>query len=167
MQGEIGGSFGSFHAEAEYAVASFEDAYGTATAPRDADVTAYYVQAGYFLTGEKKVYKKDRGAFGSPKPDNAYGAVELVARYESISNDETGTGTAGGCVTPAVGGAALPTGVTVRAATKCDISQVTLGANWFVNPNVRFMLNYYLAEADYGVGKDEPEAISLRAQFGF
>lgn len=155
IHGEVAGSLGSFTAQAEYAVASMQDAYA---GPSDADVTAYYVQASYFVTGEKKVYKKDRGAFGSPKPINSYGAVELVARYEASENSETTTGAANGCSL---------TGVAAGSYQTCEGSQITLGANWYVNPNVRFMLNYYLAEADVGAGKDQPEAISMRAQFGF
>jgi len=158
IHGELAGSFGSFFAQAEYAKATVEDAFGPATATQDADVTAYYVQAGYFVTGEKKVYKKDRGAFGAPKPTNSYGAVELVARYEAIENGDTENAAANGCSI---------SGVAAGSYQKCDISQITLGANWYVNPNVRFMLNYYLATADVGSGKDEPEAISVRAQFGF
>lgn len=159
IHGELAGSFGPFTAQAEYAKSTFEDAIGTAANPQDVDVTAYYVQASYFITGEKKVYKKDRGAFGAPKPINDFGAVEAVVRYESSENDETKTGTAAGC---AIAPAAL-----VATQSSCEISQITLGANWYVNPNVRFMLNYYIAEADAGVGKDEPEAISVRAQMSF
>lgn len=155
IHGEVAGSFGSFFAQAEYAQATLENAYA---GPSDADVTAYYVQAGYFVTGEKKVYKKDRGAFGSPKPINSYGAVELVARYEASENTETTTGAKNGCSL---------TGVADGSYQTCEGSQITVGANWYVNPNVRFMLNYYLAQADVGAGKDEPEAISMRAQFGF
>lgn len=155
IHGEVAGSFGSFFAQAEYAQATLENAYA---GPSDADVTAYYVQAGYFVTGEKKVYKKDRGAFGSPKPINSYGAVELVARYEASENTETTTAAKNGCSL---------TGVADGSFQTCEGSQITVGANWYVNPNVRFMLNYYLAQADVGAGKDEPEALSMRAQFGF
>lgn len=167
IHAELAGAFGPFTAQAEYAIATLENAYDipAGAQDQDAEVTAFYVQAGYFITGEKKVYKKDRGAFGSPKPNNSYGAVEAVVRYESSKFDDTVAGQARGC---AVANAPTP-GYYYR---KCDASQLTVGANWYVNPNVRFMLNYYLAEADIGSsgsvsGKDEPEAISLRAQFGF
>jgi len=155
IHGEVAGSFGSFFGQAEYAMATLEDAYA---GPSDADVTAYYAQVGYLVTGEKKVYKKDRGAFGAPKPNNSYGAIELVARYEASENSDTTTAAANGC---SLGG------VAAGSYQTCEGSQITLGANWYVNPNVRFMLNYYLASADVGSGKDEPEAISARAQFGF
>lgn len=158
IHGELAGSFGPFTAQGEYAMATLTDGFGTAAAPSDIDVTAYYVQGSYFITGEKKVYKKDRGAFGSPKPINDFGAVEALVRYESSKNDETTTAAARGC---ALGG------VAAGSYQKCEGSQLTLGANWYVNPNVRFMLNYYLASADVGAGKDEPEAISVRAQMSF
>lgn len=142
IHGELAGSFGSFTAQAEYAMATLENSLGSAAAPDDLDVTAYYVQASYFVTGEKKVYKKDRGAFGSPKPINSFGAVEAVVRYEASEND--------------------------AGAADVEGSQITLGANWYVNPNVRFMLNYYIGEAENAAGaKDEPEAITVRAQMSF
>lgn len=158
IHGEVAGSFGSFFAQAEYAMATLENAYGPAASAQDADVTAYYAQVGYFLTGEKKVYKKDRGAFGAPKPINSFGAVELLARYEASENSETATAAANGC---SLGG------VAAGSYQTCEGSQITVGANWYVNPNVRFMLNYYMGEADVGSGKDSPEAVSVRAQFGF
>ncbi len=162
IHGELAGTFGSFTAQAEYAMATLDDGFdangAAAGGASDIDVTAYYVQASYFVTGEKKVYKKDRGAFGAPKPINDFGAVELVARYEASENEETGAAQANGC---SLGG------VAAGSYQKCQGSQLTVGANWYVNPNVRFMLNYYLAEADVGAGKDEPEAISVRAQMSF
>lgn len=158
IHGEVAGSLGSFFAQAEYAQATLENAIGTTAIPTDADVTAYYVQAGYFVTGEKKVYKKDRGAFGSPKPINSYGAVEVAVRYEASENSETTTGAANGC---SLGG------VAAGSYQVCEGSQISVGANWYVNPNVRFMLNYYMGEADVGPAQDEPEGISLRAQMSF
>lgn len=161
IHGEIAGSYGSFTAQAEYAMVTLENQFDVTggAQDQDADVTAYYVQGSYFLTGEKKVYKKDRGAFGSPKPNNSWGAVEAVVRYEASENDETASGQPSGC---ALVGVANPN------FQKCEASQITVGANWYVNPNVRFMLNYYLAEADVNsAAQDEPEAVTVRAQFGF
>ncbi len=159
IHGELAGAFGPFTLQAEYAMATLEEGFGTAAAPSDIDVIAYYAQASYFITGESKVYKKDRGAFGTPKPNNDFGAVELVARYEASENKETDTAQARGC---ALGG------VAAGSFQTCEGSQITVGANWYVNPNARFMLNYYIAEADVNAnGQDKPEAITLRAQFGF
>lgn len=157
---ELAASFGPLTAQAEYAKATLEDAFGSAGSREDADVDAYYAQLSWFITGEKKPYKKDRGAFGSPKPTNAFGAWEAVARYESIeSKDESNSNTL--CSVTGVSGAA--------AADKCEVTQVTVGVNWYVNPGVRFMLNYYKAEADLGgtAEKDKPDAITLRTQLSF
>ncbi len=161
IHGELAGSFGPFTAQAEYAMATLDNAYDVTGGgqDQDADITAYYVQASYFLTGEKKVYKKDRGAFGTPKPNNAFGAVEAVVRYESSENDETVAGQGRGC---ALGG------VAAGSFQSCEGTQLTVGANWYVNPNVRFMLNYYMGEADVNAnGQDEPDAITVRAQMSF
>lgn len=101
---------------------------------------AYYVQTSYHVTGESKPYKD--GVFKSAKPNNTFGAIELKARYEMAENKDI---------------------------VNNDVSAITLGANWYVNPNVRFMLDYIMAEAAVGtsVGKDEPSVIAARAQFAF
>ncbi|AXQ31694.1 porin [Solimonas sp. K1W22B-7] len=165
---ELGTSFGPFTAQAEYAKGKLDDAFGTAAAPEDADVTAYYVQASWMITGESKPYKKDRGAFGNPKPNGAYGAWEATARYEMMeSDDESGTNTLCRFASNGSGGVVIPGAA--AGADQCELTQLTLGANWYLNPNVRFMLNYYMAELDLGgtAGKDEPEAWTLRTQFSF
>lgn len=156
---ELAGSFGPFTAQAEYARATLEDAFEEGSGFDDADVDAFYVQASWFVTGEKKPYKKDRGAFGSPKPNKPYGAWEAVARYESIENkDESVTNSL--CSVTGLSGA--------EVATQCEVEQITLGVNWYVNPNVRFLLNYYLPTADLGAaGEDEPDAATLRTQLSF
>lgn len=143
---EAAGAFGPFFFQAEYANSTLEQAAPTA----DQDVVSYYVQTSVFLTGETKPYKKDRGTFGSPKPIGEYGAWELAARYDTIANDDI-TGAAG----------------------KPEIAQVTAGVNWYVNPNVRFMLNYSMGEGEVTntgtnvASSKEVEAIALRTQLSF
>ncbi|MGH8431516.1 MAG: porin, partial [Solimonas sp.] len=44
---ELGGAFGPLTAQAEYANASFNDVFGSTAAPRDSDVTAWYVQGSW------------------------------------------------------------------------------------------------------------------------
>lgn len=104
------------------------------------DVNAYYVQASFHVTGETKPYKG--GVFKSVKPNSASGAVELKARLEAAENKDV---------------------------TDNEVSAITFGVNWYLNPNVRFMLDYIMAEAKAGtsVGADEPKVISARAQFSF
>lgn len=151
---ELAASLGPVTLQGEYAMATLEDAYTSSGSLSDTDVDAYYVQGSWFMTGEMKPYKKDRGAFGSPKPNGAYGAWELVARYEVMENkDESATNT-------------ICSGT--ATVDSCEVSQITAGINWYVNPNVRFMANYYMATADLGtVGEDEPEAFTLRTQLSF
>ena len=101
---------------------------------------AYYVQTSFHVTGESKPYKS--GVFKSVKPNNTFGAVELKARYEMAENKDA-------------------------VAADADVSAITVGANWYVNSNVRFMLDYIMAEVGAGLGKDEPSVIAARAQFSF
>lgn len=104
------------------------------------EVMAYYIQASFHVTGETKPYQD--GVFKSVKPIRESGAVELKARLEAAENNDVADN---------------------------EVSAITLGANWYVNPNVRFMLEYITAEAEAGtsVGADEPKVITARAQFSF
>lgn len=161
LAAEIGWGLGPFVLQAEYAQATLDathEANGVAGTSADSDVTMYYLQTGVFVTGEPVVYSKGRGAFGKPKPAGAYGAWEITARYDFAENgdqdalnDPCGDG--------------IGTGGTFD---QCEASTLTVGTNWYVNPNVRFMLNYYMGEASRGTaGKDEPEAVTLRTQMSF
>jgi phosphate-selective porin OprO and OprP len=107
------------------------------------DTAAYYVQASWHVTGESKPYKS--GVFKSVKPSRAGGAVELKARYEFAENKDL---------------------------VDAEVEAFTVGANWYVNPNVRFMLEYIAAEAKAGTvgtppGADEPKVVTARTQFSF
>ncbi|MFP5356905.1 MAG: OprO/OprP family phosphate-selective porin [Gammaproteobacteria bacterium] len=102
------------------------------------DTAAYYVQASWHVTGESKPYKS--GVFKSVKPAKAGGAVELKARYEFAENKDR---------------------------VDAEVEAFTVGANWYVNPNVRFMLEYISAETKAGLGADEPKVVTARTQFSF
>ena len=143
---EVAASFGPGFVQAEYANSTLGQASGVS----DMDVTSYYVQGSFFLTGESKPYKKDRGTFGSPKPIGEAGAFEATGRYDLIeSPDKTGT-----------------TG-------KPEVTQITLGVNWYLNPNVRLMLNYSMGEQETTNTTNstktatELNAIALRTQLSF
>jgi phosphate-selective porin OprO/OprP len=144
--GEAAASFGPGFVQAEYANSTLGQAAGVS----DMDVTSYYVQGSFFLTGETKPYKKDRATFGSPKPIGENGAWELKARYDFIeSPDKTG------------------------ATGKPEVTQITAGVNWYANPNVRLMLDYSMGEQETtnttsGAKTDtELNAIGLRTQLSF
>jgi phosphate-selective porin OprO and OprP len=156
--------------QGEYATADLENTHLDAGGARaDSTVNAMYLQVGWFVTGEQVTYKKDRAAMGKPKaPLGEHGAWELTARYE-IAENEDESALANVCAISGglrVGGGAA---VTPATTTKCEATTLTTGVNWYVNPNARFMLNYYLGEADLGgpAGSDKPKAITLRTQFAF
>lgn len=143
---ELAGAVGPFYAQAEYIQASYSDAYTGTSGPADADVAAYYLMASFFVTGEHKPYKG--GVFKSPKPNSEHGALELKARYDLAENKDQPT----------------------TATNQREISVLSVGANWYVNPNTRFMLEYSMAEdktAQVAGSFVEPKAVTLRTQFSF
>jgi phosphate-selective porin OprO/OprP len=157
---EAAGSWGPVTLQAEYAQAVLDGTHISGTGAADSNVVAYYLQASWFLTGERAPYKIERGAFGKPKPLGEHGAWELAARYESIENtDDDGIVAICTITTGATG--------TFAAGDACMAKVATAGVNWYVNPNVRFMLNYYLGEASNGAEKDKPQAATLRTQLSF
>lgn len=152
-------AFGPVTLQAEYAMAKLDNTHMVGSVQTDSDVNAFYLQASWFITGEMTKYSKDRGAFGKPKSfNNESGAWELVARMDMAENaDQSATANASGV-----------------AGSKAEAQTLTIGANWYVNPNVRFMLNYYTGEMNRGGilatdpdRKDSPKAITLRTQLSF
>ncbi len=114
--------------------------------PDDPDFTSYYVQAGYFLTGEYRPYQKKTGTFGRVIPKSnvtsgsmAGGAWEIAARYDGM--DLKDSGIEGG-----------------------EMDCVTVGLNWYLNPNARVMWNYVLADVQ---DKGESDIYQMRIQFDF
>ncbi|MBI3406822.1 MAG: hypothetical protein HY040_00510 [Planctomycetes bacterium] len=138
---------GPFSMSAEYAVARgtniFDSLNGNVFSGPRGSVTyqAAYVEAGWFITpGDYRRYDKKIGVWDRTIPqENAFlargndgshfwghGAVQLLARYtylDLVSGDPV--------LTPTSGGA--------RAGQQQD---VTLGVNWYLNPQVFVMLNY-------------------------
>jgi phosphate-selective porin OprO/OprP len=101
------------------------------------DVETYYVQGSWMLNGGKKAYKAVTGVFGSPTVAGK-GLWELTARWDTMENKDL-----------------LDTRTT----------STTLGVNYYINPNMRFMLNWTQGENDKT--GDEPSQIALRTQFAF
>lgn len=157
---EVGSSLGPVTLQAEVAQATLDNTHLRGGAPADSDVLAYYLQASWFITGERAPYKIDRGAFGKPKPAGENGAWELAARYETIENSDDDGAVAVCTITTGAAG-------TFATGNECVATVATAGLNWYVNPNVRFMLNYYMGEGSNGLAKDKPEAVTLRTQFSF
>ncbi len=110
----------------------------------DPEFSGYYAYVSYFLTGEHRAYKNSTGAFDRVKPKTNFGkggigAWEVALRYSQLDlNDD-----------PITGG---------------ELKDITLGVNWYLNPNVRAMLNYVGADLDT-VG--DADILQLRFQIDF
>jgi phosphate-selective porin OprO/OprP len=127
---ELAGGFGPLFGQAEY----FHYNVARAGAP-DLDFDGGYVEASYTITGEHRRYNPSTGAYTGISParpfslaTGGWGAFELAARYSVIDLNDL--------FTPGVSTAAT-NGV---AGGRQEVA--TLGVNWYVNNNIRFMLDY-------------------------
>jgi len=117
---ELAGVFGPFHFAGEYMTSLVQ--MSRDVNQEDPSFDGWYVQVGYFLTGEHRPYKKSSGYFNRVKPKSNWdeggtGAWEIAGRYSQL--DLTDSGIDGGVM-----------------------ENYTLGLNWYLNPNVRIMWNY-------------------------
>lgn len=95
----------------------------------------WYVEGSWILTGETRRYNRATGAFDGPAvnaPFNleagTWGAVELAARYSDLNlNYRPGT---------------LLTAATPDAIRGGDQRILSFGVNWYLNPTIRFMVDY-------------------------
>jgi phosphate-selective porin OprO/OprP len=129
----------------------------------DVDFKGWYVQGAWVITGEPQRYRVDRGAFQSPQPRANFkaggdpGAWEAVARYSVVDLDDA---PATGAITAAQG---------IRGGEQ---KIITLGVNWYLNRNVRFMFNWLNVDVDRlntagaQIGQ-EYDAFAVRSQFNF
>jgi phosphate-selective porin OprO/OprP len=94
----------------------------------------WYAQATWIPTGETRRYSVANGSFAAPRPfvpftmNGGRGAWELALRYSHTDLDYN----------EGLAGTAAPVG-SVRGGVQ---NIWTLGVNWYVNPNLRFVLNY-------------------------
>jgi len=74
-----------------------------------------------WLFGGQRTYEVSDGLFGKVSPSSKRGALELVARYSRMNQDDLTA------VDPVKGGIA---------------KNIALGVTYYANKNLRFMLNY-------------------------
>ena len=117
---ELAAMHGPFSIQSEYAKAKIQREKSLSSL----DFDAFYVQAGWTLTGESRTYKGSDGEFKRLKPKNrfqigkpGFGALELAVRYDQ--NDLTDKDIHGG-----------------------SEKRATLALNWYMNENVRLMADY-------------------------
>ncbi|MFN8707000.1 MAG: porin, partial [Planctomyces sp.] len=109
-----------------------------------------YVQALYFLTGEHREYETKSAVFGRVIPHRNYGdgghlgAWQIGARYNVL--DLVDSGVDGGY-----------------------LEDVTLGLNWFLNPNLKVQTNYCytIRDAQAGVEHGDYYGVGTRIAWDF
>ena len=119
------------------------------------DFHGYYVSGGWVLTGERRAYNPQSGAFDAVPVSHPFnlkngglGAWELVARYSDMNLNYQ----AGGAGT-APGAAAIRGG---------EETNWTLGLNWYPNGITRFMLDY----ANVKIDRLSPNAANFQTPTG-
>lgn len=134
---------GPFWASAEYFGADAD-----APLAGDPSFDGWYVQAGYFLTGEHRAFKTSTASFDRLKPEASFGggqsgegrgAWELKARVSSV--DLTDGAVVGG-----------------------EVDNLSLGVNWYVNPATRVMLDWVDADVE---GAGDASFVLMRFQVDF
>ncbi|MEM8930039.1 MAG: porin [Acidobacteriota bacterium] len=131
---------GPFWAASEYVTADVD-----APLSGDPSFDSYYVQLGYFLTGEHKAFKTSSGAWNRQKPaenwdgEGGSGAWEIVGRYSTIDLND-------------------------GAIQGGEQDNVSLALNWYLNPATRLMLNYVHADVD---SSGEGDFVLARWSFDF
>jgi phosphate-selective porin OprO/OprP len=140
------GIYGPWSLQGEYIRADVErDAGGSL------GFDGYYLQASWFLTGESRNYRPDKGTVDVLQPirnlslkDGGWGAWELGIRFSNLDLNDGDV----------EGG---------------DMDDLTLGLNWYVNQYVRFMANYVNVLSVEGGAHDgdEPDVFQIRAQVAY
>lgn len=131
----------SFSLQSEFSRAKVDRLTGA-----DADFQGFYVEGSFLLTGEHRSYKRSSGAFGTVRPRNNFlngrggaGAWETKVRFSRLDLDDQ----------EIMGGI---------------VEDLTLGINWYLNPNVRIMWNYVHADLE-SVG--DADIFQMRFQLNF
>lgn len=137
--------YGPFSLQTEYLLANVDLEEGGSSDP---DFSGFYVYGSYFLTGENRRYETKSGTFDKVKPKKNFkwgeslGAIELAARYSAL--DLTDEDISGG-----------------------RLQDTTVGVNWYLNPNMRIMLNYVHSEADVRGEDGSADLVGMRFNIFF
>lgn len=141
---------GPFKVMGEYSRGRYKAEHNIGTAV-NYDTDTFYLEAGYFLTGEKYADSYKNGVFGGFKPKNNFdldngqlGAIELAFRVEGFRVEDTEL--TGGGYSRLQGSLDSYTGTAFNTSTisgtKSKADTYTAGIRWILNPNVVFKANY-------------------------
>ena len=163
---EVAAIWNSLHFASEFAYLTSDidptledDTIGGLTALGDDKYQAWggYAEVGYFITGETRGYKADKGAFDRTKPKNpvnkgGMGAIQINARVDYLDlNDDD--------IFPVLG------------ESPGEQLQIGVGVIWIPISHVRFLVNYIYNDVsdapfnDNGLdGEGEYNVFGIRAQ---
>jgi phosphate-selective porin OprO/OprP len=116
---ELAGAYGPVHLESEYMQAQIS---GHNYSSSDI-LTGWYVQGGWFLTGENRPYDDKKGTRNRliPKSNflfgDGWGAWEVAARYDTVD-------------------------LSTKHINGGSINAFTLGVNWYLTPRVRLLTDW-------------------------
>jgi len=151
---------GSFGLLGEYTQVSQDVSRTTSSGLRDAtlDTTAWQLAASWFLTDEEAAFRGFKPGSIFSLENGTWGAFELVGRYHELSiDDDAFVGGADSFADPAV---------SARKATAW-----ALGVNWYLNENLKWVLNYERTRFDGGAAdgadREDEEAFLTRVALGF
>ena len=138
LGGEIAYVNNALSVQAEYLQA-------TVIGSTETELSSYYGQISYFLTGESRPYKSSLDGFSRVEPNNNYGgdgkgAIELVARVSNMD---------------------------LTASNEGSLDDITVGINWYLNPHTRVMLNYVMGEMTNEAEVITENAVMMRVQLDF
>lgn len=110
----------------------------------------WYAEVLYFLTGEHREYEKKTGVFGRVSPHEnfgeagALGGFQLGARYNQLCLVDSGLN----------GG---------------RLQDITLGLNWFLNPNMKIQSNYThtIRDTVFTPGGSSYDGVGMRLAWDF
>lgn len=155
---ELGLSLGSFLLQAEYMAAFVDQALAPGQkTPASLFFHGFYVQASYFLTGESRPYSRSDAFFGTVRPRENFflvrggedrrgpilfgrGAWEVALRYSQVNLNS-------------------------RDIEGGMLRDLTIGLNWYLNPNCRFLWNYLLIWRDAAGHTSDGLAQAFDARF--
>jgi len=151
---------GSIGLLGEYTQVSQDVARTTAAGLRQdsLDTTAWQLAASWFLTGEEAAFRGFKPNSVFALENGTWGAFELVGRYHELSiDDDAFVGGDDSFADPAV---------SARKATAW-----ALGVNWYLNENLKWVLNYertsFEGGAAGGADREDEEAFLTRVALGF
>ena len=137
---------GPFHLQSEYYHTTVDREIST---NEDLTFSGFYVEGGWFLTGESMNYKASKGSFSRVTPKGVVGkggigVWQVAMRYSSLD-------------------------LTDEDITGGEEDNFTVGLNCYATPNIRFAANYVNVLDVEGGPKDgdEPESFQIRTQVEF